>query len=552
MTWSLAILDDGVTNQQQASVGKLTAVEYDYYYDYPDTDDGVPDTHGDKVFASALRVSAAYDVVDLKVASAATGDYSVFAIELALRRILDSSDLQVGAINMSFGGYGYPDQFADELNELAARGVLAVAAAGNYGSESGLETPLYPAALPFVIAVGSHDGTGRPSGFSQNGAGVDILADGEDMPREGVDGTSFAAPRVAATVTNVQAIVHGLTGTVLNVTQMIDVLQLGGAGPRSEPDPADHHTRYFLHDHDRSLDYAWSHFGGTPTRALEYIASYGDLISALGADAGAGQRHFERAGSIEERTISFDALDYIASYADLVAALGANEGAGAAHYITAGSREGRTTTFDGLDYIASYADLIATFGLDERGGAVHYIANGSHEGRTTTFDGLDYIATYGDLIATFGANERAGAIHYITNGSHEGRTTTFDGLEYIASYDDLIAAFGANEPVGATHFITNGSSEGRTTTFDGLEYIASYDDLIAAFGADEHAGAIHYITNGNREERPRDDFDAVQYLANYADLRAAFGTDTTAATVHYISHGKAEGRTDDALGDFLL
>ena len=265
---------------------------------------------------------------------------------------------------MSFGGPGYPIEYADEISQLASRGILSVVAAGNDGRPSTIETPLYPAALPYVISVGSHDGSGRPSGFSQNGPGVDILADGEDMPARDIDGTSFAAPRVAATVTHVQAIAYGLTGSPLNVTQMIDALQLGGAGPRSQPDPADGHIRYFLHDHNGSLDYAWAHYGGSPARALEYVASHRDLMAAIGANAAGGRLHFERQGSIEERGISFDGLDYIASYGDLISAFGTNEAAAAPHFITAGFREGRAIGFDGLDYIASYRDLITALGAD--------------------------------------------------------------------------------------------------------------------------------------------------------------------------------------------
>ena len=70
--------------------------------------------------------------------------------------------------------------------------MIPVASSGNDGSEFSLESPHEPASLPFVIAVGSHDGSGRPTWFSQNGPAVAVLADGEDMPREGVDGTIFA------------------------------------------------------------------------------------------------------------------------------------------------------------------------------------------------------------------------------------------------------------------------------------------------------------------------------------------------------------------------
>lgn len=506
MTWSLVILDDGITNRLQAQIGKPTVAEYDFYYDYPDTDDGVYDTHGNSVVLSALAVSRAYDVIDLKVASAITGDYDSFAIERALDEILLDDDFSVAAINMSFGGAGYPYTFADEISALAARGVLGVVSSGNGGSHASLENPSYPAALPDVISVGSHDGAGRPSQFSQSGPAVDILADGENMPGPGSFGTSFAAPRVTATVTHVQAIVEGLTGTVLGVARMVDALQQGGAGPRSLVDPADGVTRYFLHDHAGSLDYAWHKYGGTPTKAVEYIASYRDLMGAFGANADAGRLHFERSGSIEEREISFD----------------------------------------GLDYVASYGDLIRAFGVDGYRGASHFITSGYREGRSVSFDPLEYVASYGDLIGAYGINQDAGSAHFIRNGFSEGRTTSFDGLEYIASYGDLIGAYGVNQDAGSSHFIRNGFREGRATSFDGFQYIASHEDLIRALGANQDAGTSHYIRNGYREDRVQDTFDAEQYLAKYADLRAAFGDDEELATRHFITNGYREGRTDDA------
>ena len=508
MTWSLAVMDDGITNALQTRIGKVTVVEYDYYYQFPDTDDGIPNTHGDKVTLSALSVSAVYDLIDLKIESAITHDISESAIEIALRDVLSDEEFSIAAINMSFGGPSYPFAFADEISQLANRGILTVAAAGNDGSHTSREFPAYPALLSDVIAVGSHDGFGNPSDFSQNGPGVDILADGEDMPSLGLDGTSFAAPRVAATVTHVQAIVDGLTGTRLSVGQMIDALQIGGAGPRSSPDPADGVTRYFLHDHAGSLDYAWYKYGGTPTTALEYVASHADLIGAFGVNTDLGRLHFEHNGSVEERAISFD----------------------------------------GLEYIASYRDLSAAFHTNAYAGASHYIRAGHHEGRAVTFDGLEYIASYGDLIGAFGANQDAGSTHYIGSGYGEGRRAMFDGLEYIASYGDLIGVFGPNQDAGSSHFIRSGFVEGRITTFDGLQYIASHGDLIVAFGANSEVGSIHYIGLGYGEGRPADTFGAAQYLANYADLRAAFGTDQDAATRHFVTHGFYEGRTDEPAG----
>ena len=63
--------------------------------------------------------------------------------------------------------------------------------------------------------------------------------------------------------------------------------------------------------------------------------------------------HYQR--SLRRRTASFNGLEYIASYGDLIGAFGANEDSGASHYITNGRFEGRTTSFNGLEYIASTA-----------------------------------------------------------------------------------------------------------------------------------------------------------------------------------------------------
>ena len=149
----------------------------------------------------------------------------------------------------------------------------------------------------------------------------------------------------------------------------------------------------------------------------------------------------------------FHALDYVASYEDLMNALGTNDSAGFDHYIYNGRNEGRSTTFNGAEYIASYPDLINAFGADADKGTAHYITTGHVEGRTLTFGRLDYIASYGDLIKAFGADPYAGAEHYIRSGRGEGRVVSFNSLDYIASYDDLMNAFGNNGSAGATHYI---------------------------------------------------------------------------------------------------
>lgn len=158
---------------------------------------------------------------------------------------------------------------------------------------------------------------------------------------------------------------------------------------------------------------------------------------------------------------NFSPLDYIASYADLMPALGANAQAGFDHYLFAGANEGRTVSFDGLEYIASYPDLIAAFGANDAAGATHYIQAGAAEGRTVTFDGLEYIASYGDLIQSFGVNPDAGTVHFITHGAAEGRTVIFDPISYEIANPDIAAAFGGDLLGATVHYITTGFFEGR-------------------------------------------------------------------------------------------
>ena len=195
--------------------------------------------------------------------------------------------------------------------------------------------------------------------------------------------------------------------------------------------------------------------------ALRYIASYADLIQALGADAAAARAHYAAAGRAEGRTVSFDPTAYTASYADLIRAFGVDALAATRHYIVYGWREGRRPTFDALKYEASYADLIEAFGLDAAAAARHYVVSGYFENRAATFDALRYEASYGDLIEAFGLDAAAATRHYITMGYREGRRITFDPANYVAGYPDLQAAFGSDADAATLHFIRYGYAEGR-------------------------------------------------------------------------------------------
>jgi len=122
-------------------------------------------------------------------------------------------------VNLSLGGYTEDDRAPTGLGEVIralARETVLVAAAGNNASDR----PFWPAALKGVLAVAAYDsanGSVRRAAFSNYGPWVDVCAPGQGIvstfatwPPAGAggegqfegwaewDGTSFAAPQVAA------------------------------------------------------------------------------------------------------------------------------------------------------------------------------------------------------------------------------------------------------------------------------------------------------------------------------------------------------------------
>jgi hypothetical protein len=103
-------------------------------------------------------------------------------------------------INMSFAGPADPS-LARYLAAASSRGVVLVAAAGNFGPKS---PPQYPAADPGVIAVSAIDAEDRMFGASNIGPHITVTAPGVDVllpaPNENyqmTSGTSFSAAYVS-------------------------------------------------------------------------------------------------------------------------------------------------------------------------------------------------------------------------------------------------------------------------------------------------------------------------------------------------------------------
>jgi len=114
--------------------------------------------------------------------------------------IIWAADNGAEVINMSLGGSSASSTLEDAINYAWSKGVVVVAAAGNYGNTA----PLYPAYYTNCIAVAATDSLDRLAGWSNYGDWVDVAAPGvgiyATLKNNGYgykSGTSMAAPHVA-------------------------------------------------------------------------------------------------------------------------------------------------------------------------------------------------------------------------------------------------------------------------------------------------------------------------------------------------------------------
>jgi subtilisin family serine protease len=133
-------------------------------------------------------------------------------------------------INLSFGSVAQNTVLQNAILTAVHNGCLVVAAAGNSGETGSPAT--YPAAWPHVLTVAATDENDQVATFSTKGEDVDLSAPGVDMTgavtlaenstgfEGGLDGTSFAAPLVAAAAAWIWTVRPSLT-----VAQLADVLR---------------------------------------------------------------------------------------------------------------------------------------------------------------------------------------------------------------------------------------------------------------------------------------------------------------------------------------
>lgn len=174
------------------------------------------------------------------VLSIGVSELSCASVTEALHRAIDA---KAAVVNLSLGGPHCFTLYA-AVQEAVARGMVIVAASGNDYAAGNPVT--YPAAYPHVLSVGALDRADRSSGFSTANLGVDLAAPGEGVPvatppaldatdgtpdgLETVDGTSFAAPMVAAAAAWVRSVRPRLSSDQVGDVLMASARDVAKAG----------------------------------------------------------------------------------------------------------------------------------------------------------------------------------------------------------------------------------------------------------------------------------------------------------------------------------
>ena len=135
-------------------------------------------------------------------------------------------DVNVVAINCSYGGTGFSQVEKDAVEEAGSAGIIVCAAAGNGGDDEigddNDETPMYPASydVPNIISVAASDGNDELADFSNYGAqSVDIAAPGVEIKSTALTGQGEGSAYVEANGTVFHAIDMEYSGYTNGITR---------------------------------------------------------------------------------------------------------------------------------------------------------------------------------------------------------------------------------------------------------------------------------------------------------------------------------------------
>jgi subtilisin family serine protease len=176
-------------------------------------------------------VAAGAKVLPLKVVDR-TGNVDAYKLDSALKWIIaNHARYNIQAVNMSLDvgsrGWGI---IAGEVQSLWNAGVFIAAASGNgYNANNVLA---WPAMSGFTASVGAENGDGSVASVTSRGAGLELLAPGNQIPYPSLSGssfelgqaaTSYATPFVTATAALIKQV-----NPKFSSRQVLSILQDSG------------------------------------------------------------------------------------------------------------------------------------------------------------------------------------------------------------------------------------------------------------------------------------------------------------------------------------
>lgn len=246
----------------------------------------------------------------------------------------------------------------------------------------------------------------------------------------------------------------------------------------------------------------WSHLDGQTSSefSMAYVASYNDLIDAIGTDSTNASIHWQNWGA---------------------------SGAGSRH-----------VSFNALQYLAAHSDVYVTYGFDLSKSAEHYIQHGRDEGRTKgEFDAEQYLKNYGDLRNAFGSDLSAATRHYIQAGRNEGRSDnaiagSMSTTQWESWLDDLA---GTASVVNLAH--TSATAD-NSNTFYWASHIVETDPNAVIYG---YAGTADSLNGGSGNDTIQADNTGTGYYLNTPH--------TTAGSNDTVNGGDGADVISTGLGD---
>lgn len=233
----VAVIDTGIDTDHPDLVANYKG-GYDFVRNDPDPeDDNGHGSHCAGIIAAmrnngigVIGVAPQAEVYAVKVLNRwGSGDWS--DITAGIQWCADNG---MHIASMSLGG-GYSQTVADACDAAYGNNVLIVAAAGNSGP--GVDTVIYPAKRPSVIAVAATDENDIRASFSSTGPTVELAGPGVDIystvlrGRYGYkSGTSMACPHVSGTAALVKAANPGMNASSIRLKLQQTAYDLGDAG----------------------------------------------------------------------------------------------------------------------------------------------------------------------------------------------------------------------------------------------------------------------------------------------------------------------------------